>query len=282
MQPQLLASCFTTAGPVKPLMADERSPFPLESRITAAADAGFVGFGLLHADLIDAEERHGLAWVANHLSRNGIRYVELEMIYDWFADGDRRVASDRIRTDLLRAAEALGPIHIKVGGEIAGVEWPWERLVDDFGSLCEQAAAAGTRIAFEPMPFGQIPDLQTGRRLVDDAGHDAGGLMLDHCHMARGNVSLAEIASLPMRYLFGVELDDADAVPHGTLLEDTIDHRRLCGEGDLDVAGFVDAVRTAGFDGPWGVEILSERFRALTLDQQVTAAFTTTAAQLAR
>jgi sugar phosphate isomerase/epimerase len=33
--------------------------------------------------------------------------------------------------------------------------------------------------------------------------------------------------------------------------------RRLPGDGDFDIAGFVDAVRATGFQGPWGVEVLS-------------------------
>ena len=49
----------------------------------------------------------------------------------------------------------------------------------------------------------------------------------------------------------------------GTLLEDTFDNRRVCGEGDFDVAGFINAVRDLGWTGPWGVEDMSTEFRAL-------------------
>jgi sugar phosphate isomerase/epimerase len=37
----------------------------------------------------------------------------------------------------------------------------------------------------------------------------------------------------------------------------------LCGEGCFDLAGLVALLRDKGFDGPWGVEILSESFRRL-------------------
>ena len=33
--------------------------------------------------------------------------------------------------------------------------------------------------------------------------------------------------------------------------------RRLPGDGDFDIASFVAAVRATGFQGPWGVELLS-------------------------
>ena len=63
--------------------------------------------------------------------------------------------------------------------------------------------------------------------------------------------------------IFGVELDDAAAEIVGTLFEDTVDHRLLCGDGVFDLSGLVDLLRDKGFDGPWGVEILSASFRKL-------------------
>ncbi len=63
--------------------------------------------------------------------------------------------------------------------------------------------------------------------------------------------------------IFGVELDDAAPAVVGTLFEDTVDHRLLCGEGCFDLPGLVELLRTKGFRGPWGVEILSTSFRAL-------------------
>ena len=47
----------------------------------------------------------------------------------------------------------------------------------------------------------------------------------------------------------------------GTQFEDTVNHRLLCGEGSFDLRGLVALLRDKGFDGPWGVEILSTSFR---------------------
>jgi len=43
----------------------------------------------------------------------------------------------------------------------------------------------------------------------------------------------------------------------GTLFEDTVDRRLFCGEGAFDLTGLGQVLRDLGFDGPWGVEILS-------------------------
>ena len=41
----------------------------------------------------------------------------------------------------------------------------------------------------------------------------------------------------------------------------------FCGEGSFDLTGLVARAPRLGFDGPWGVEILSTSFRALPVSQ---------------
>lgn len=280
--PSILASCWTTAGDVGPMSEDQRSPFALEDRIAAAASAGYTGFGVVHADLLEAKRKRGYAALGEMFDRYGIAHVEVEMLNDWYTTGPARRASDAVRGDLLEAAAALRARHIKVGGDISGTPVNWDLFVSEFATLCAQAAQHGTRIAFEPMPFGNVPDLATARKLIDQAGEPAGGLILDLWHMARGGVGNSSIAALPGRYVIAAELDDADGTVVGTLLEDTLYRRRLCGEGSQDVTGFIRAVRATGFDGPWGVEILSAEFRRLDLDAQVTRSYSSTVRALRR
>ncbi len=46
----------------------------------------------------------------------------------------------------------------------------------------------------------------------------------------------------------------------------TCNMRRIPGEGDYDVIGFIKAVAATGYDGPWGNEILSEEYRRLPME----------------
>ncbi len=71
---------------------------------------------------------------------------------------------------------------------------------------------------------------------------------------------------MPLHRIIGVELDDADEHVVGTLFEDTVHRRRYCGEGAFDLTGMVAALRTAGWTGPWGVEILSDEHRAVPVE----------------
>jgi len=276
----LLATCWTTAGDAAPLRGDERSPLPLRERVESAAAAGFRGFGLVYADLVVAERDYGMAGIRSLLDDNGLVHLELELLTDWWADGPRRRRSDEVRRKLLEAAGALGARHVKVAPDVSGEPWDHDRWVAEFAVLAEDARQAGTRVGLEFLPWSNIRTVHDGLRLVRDAGHDAGGLVIDVWHTERAGTLPAELAGVPLRHIVGVELSDADAGQVGTLFEDTANRRRLCGEGAFDLQGCIRALRAAGWAGPWGVEILSEAFRRLPVGEAVAAAFATARAQL--
>ncbi|NTD93965.1 sugar phosphate isomerase/epimerase, partial [Agrobacterium tumefaciens] len=81
------------------------------------------------------------------------------------------------------------------------------------------------------------------------------------------------------RHVSSIELDDADQDVIGQLWEDTIYRRKLPGEGVLNPPAFIDAVRKIGYQGPWGVEILSETLRKLPVEEMAKRTYDATAAQ---
>jgi sugar phosphate isomerase/epimerase len=91
-------------------------------------------------------------------------------------------------------------------------------------------------------------------------------------HVERARTPAADLASVPLNRIIGVELDDADSQVVGTLFEDTVHRRRYCGEGAFDLTGIINALRTAGWTGPWGVEILSEEHRSLPVKEALSRA----------
>jgi len=80
--------------------------------------------------------------------------------------------------------------------------------------------------------------------------------------LTRGNIPYAEVATIPPAYIKYVELDDAKAELVGTIMEDTQVRRELPGEGAFDIPGFLAHVQQSGYDGLYGVEILSDQQRA--------------------
>ncbi len=262
-----MATCWTSAGDAASDRADLRSPLTLRSRIEGAAAAGFTGFGLLSDDLPAAIAQYRLTGIRTMLADNGITRLELESIPHWWSDGPEQAESDRVRHGLLDAAEALGARHLKVTPD--GNDRPWDRgrWAEKFAELASQAAGVGARLGIEFFPWSNIKTLGDGLQLVADAGHDAGGVIIDTWHVARAHTPIADLAAVPPELIIGVELNDADEQVVGTLFADTVHRRRYCGEGVFDLSGMINALRAAGWNGPWGVEILSEEHRSQPMDQ---------------
>ena len=264
---ELMATCWTSAGDAASDRADLRSPLSLRERVEGAAEAGFTGFGLLSDDLPAAVAEYRLTGIKTMLADNGITRLELESIPYWWADGPHQEDSDRVRQGLLDAAEVLGARHIKVTPD--GDDGPWDRgrWAEKFAALATQAAGVGARLGIEFFPWSNIKTLHDGLKLVADAGHDAGGVIIDTWHVARANTPVADLAAVPPERIIGVELNDADEQVIGTLFADTVHRRRYCGEGVFDLSGMINALRAAGWNGPWGVEILSDEHRSLSLEK---------------
>lgn len=274
-EPDLLATCWTTAGDALPLPGRDVSPLPLRSRVDAAAAAGFTGFGLMHADLAAFLETSDLETLRLLFDDNGFSSVELEFLTDWWLKGPARKASDETLRLLVAAAEVLRPHHVKVGPDIHGGTYDNDHWAAQFHRVCDAFASVGTSVALEFMPFSNISTLREGIALVETAGHPGGGLMVDLWHVRRSDLSLDELGKLPRRLLKGVEMDDGDAEPDGDPYTDTVLRRKLCGQGEFDVPAFINVMKSLGWDGPWGVEILSETYRVRPLAEAVHDAYTT-------
>ncbi len=281
---ELIASYWTIAGDVYPMGPNEISPFPFEKRVEVAARAGYRGLGLLHADLMAVSNRFGLKEMRRILDANGILHVELEFLSDWYAQGRARAKSDTVRKDLLEAAEALRARCIKIAPSIGepsldDVTPDMPRMIESFAALSREAANYGTSIALEIMPFSNIRTVSAALELVSTDPQPNGGLYLDIWHMARGGIDYSEVAKIPQQCIKAVELDDADRDVVGTLWDDTRFHRRLCGEGALDIPAFLKATRETGYRGPYAVEIISREHRHLSLEEEAKRSFETTRAQ---
>ena len=253
---ELLASYWTISAGL-PHTDKEYSPFDFKDRVEAAARAGFKGFGLWHADLDHILESRSLKEMKQILDDNDMKYVELEFLTDWFLDGERKKQSDIQKKKLLAAAEALQAKHVKVG-DFFREQCPMPRLIEAFAELCAEAAEHGTRIGFELMPFSMIDTLADSLTMVEGAGAENGGIVFDLWHIVKLKIPYEEVGRVPAQYLLSVELNDGTFEAPWSLHEDTVNHRRLCGDGEFDIKSFIECVQRAGYAGPWVIEVLSE------------------------
>jgi sugar phosphate isomerase/epimerase len=267
---ELVATAWTSAGDTSPMRKPATSPVPIAERIAAVADAGFTGLGLIADDLAAIRASIGFAGLGDLIAEAGLTHVEIELIERWWIPRGQLGHSYDVRDLLFEATDVLAPAFIKIGSELGTRTTHPEKLIPPLRELAEQAEDHGTRIAIETMPFSIIATVPMGAEIVAAAGHPAVGLLVDAWHVFRAGTSLDELrAALTPEMIYGVELDDAASRLRGTLFEDTVNNRLLCGEGCFDLRGLVAVLRGRGFDGPWGVEILSSSFRQLPVGQAV-------------
>ena len=278
----LVGLYWTVSGPVEVHVGREWSLFSWRDRCEEAAKVGFAGIGIWHADLEHVLETHTLAEMKATFDDAGLRHLELEFLMDWFVDpGDeRRAASDQQRRLLFDAAAVLEPHHIKIGN-IPATPAPLEQVTERFAELCADAAEHhAATIAYEIMPFDpNVRTLDDVITVAAGAGAPNGGIAIDTWHMGKLGIAPEELRRIPLEHLAWVELSDGQREDMPDPVDETINHRRLPGEGEFDVAAYVDVCRDMGYPGPWGVEVLSEELRNLPMEEIFKRAYETTSAQ---
>ena len=280
----LLALYWTVSGPVEVHVGREWSLFDWRDRCEHAARVGFSGIGLWHADLEHLLETSSLAELREVMDANGLRYLELEFLMEWFLDpaDERRRAADDTRTLLFEAAAALDAHHIKVGN-IPGTPCELSVLTERYGELCADAAREhDAKVVYEFMPFDvNVHDLDSALAVVGGAATTNAGLAIDTWHMAKLGIEPDDLRRIPTELLAWVELSDGRYENMPDLVDETVNHRALPGEGEFPIRDYVAVCRELGYGGPWGVEVLSDELRNLPIDRIFERAYETSSAQLA-
>ena len=279
---ELLALYWTVSGPTQAHVGREWSLFDWRDRCAQAARVGFAGLGLWHADIEHQLETSSLTEMRQIFDAAGLRYLQVEFLQDFFAaPGDPlRADSDRRRKLLFETAAAFDAHHIKIGN-IPGTPCELGRLTEAFAELCQDAADhTAAKIVYEFMPFDvNVNTLDAALELVQDADQPNGGLAIDTWHMAKLGIAPEDLRRIPARCLTWVELSDGQFQNMDDPVDETVNHRRLPGEGEFDIPGYVEVCREVGYAGPWGVEVLSEELRNLPIEEEFQRAYETTVAQ---
>jgi len=223
---------------------------PIEDRVRLAAANGFDGIGLWvgHYEQLEREgfAPHGLREL---LDRYGIGLREIEVITDLGTTG-----AAAARAEIAwRMADAFGCRYIQVigpaGGDLAAA-------ANAFGDLCDRGVDHGLVLGIEFLPFNDIGSVHEARRIVEAADRPNGGICVDIWHHERGARDLAAIAALPGELITGIQLNDGTRVPeHPDYYTDCLANRRAMGEGEFDIASFLEAVHATGTTAPWSLEV---------------------------
>jgi sugar phosphate isomerase/epimerase len=251
----LIASSYTLSGSA----VFQPPRFSFTDRVAAAANAGFTGIGVAVEDYVAMRQRGASdSELRRVLDDHGIAAVELEFLTNWWCDDERGKVARQQEDQFYAAADAFGARHVNVGspgnrGTLPALDLVAER----FGALCDRAARHELLVAFEFLPWSDVPDAATAWKLIHAADRTNGGILIDTWHYFRGAADPAQVRAIPADRSFVIQFDDADARMAGDWMEDTTDYRRLPGQGAFDLTGFVQMLDAIGVNTPFSVEILS-------------------------
>ena len=278
----LAAGHFTIAGSRVGAGYGTKSPWSFETRVEAAAAAGYTSIGMGEADYtgmraagVTDEELVGI------LERHGIWVSEIEFLFDWMYDDEDAREPAAIAENLYHMAEVFRPDHVNMGDSRYAPGPPLEVLAERYGEVCDRLAPIGVKAAIEFMPWTSIPDLDTACEIIERAGRENAGIDLDTWHYFRGPSHLGQLARVDPSLILAVALNDAGP-PLDDMILDTTRHRLLPGEGIFDLHGFLVALAATGATPLMGVEVLSDRQVALHPSEAARVSFDAASAVLAR
>ena len=143
-------------------------------------------------------------------------------------------------------------------------------LADNGISLGIEYVAPLTRRA--PYEHHFIHDLNGALQLIAAADAPNLGLLLDSFHWFCANESAAQIAALEARQIVAVHLNDA--IVNRPRDEQMAMERELPGEsGEINLAAFLQAVKTTGYDGPLTCEPMNKTLNELGADEAAARTF---------
>jgi 4-hydroxyphenylpyruvate dioxygenase len=234
----------------------------LREKLEAIAAAGFAAVEIFENDLIaypgsPAEVRRicgdlGLTIVTCQPFRD-FEGMPAEKRQRTFDRAERKFdLLEELGTNLLFVCSSLSP---EAQGGI-------ERLAADFAELGERAARRSMHVGYEALAWGRhVHDYRDAWEVVRRANHPHVGTVLDTFHIQSRNLDLSAIRNIPKEKILLVQLADAPRLQMD-YLSWSRHWRCLPGQGDFDLAGFMDALQATGYDGYLSLEIFNDRFRA--------------------
>ena len=148
----------------------------------------------------------------------------------------------------------------------------WPLAVERLRRLDETVRDTGLRLGLEFLgvrtlhpdrgPFF-IHNLAAALDLLEAAQVEASGLTVDSYHCHASGATFKQLRQAPAERITLLHINDAKPVP----LEDLDDQDRLMpGEGVIDLAGWLQAIASTGFDGTIALEVLGPRLADLDPD----------------
>jgi sugar phosphate isomerase/epimerase len=235
--------------------------YPLQDRLSAIADAGAAGFGFYVGDwLRNVAEGMTFDDLDRMLDRHGLCLAELEAFAVATPAGSSR---DRMNGFIDTAIELAARFGVRYMQSIGPTAEPGaaglEQVVDEFGALCDRAAAVGMTVGLEFLPFTTIATALDAMDVIDRVGRPNAGVCVDIWHHRRGSIDVDLAATIPGHLVAAIQMNDGTLAPqHDDYKMDCLLNRVPPGEGQMDALEFVTTMIEMGATVPWSVEVCQQ------------------------
>jgi sugar phosphate isomerase/epimerase len=223
------------------LTPDGRWGLRVSALASLARETGFSAVGLSFAQA-DAD-------AAVSLAANGVRCHELLAL----TLGRDEEANLRHAQKLAEAAHAVR------------AEW----VLTTFGAPLTRTSAraiarcaamfaeAGAKMAAEFSPLGQVTSIPAALAVVEAAGADRAGVLIDSWHFFRGDSTWENLEAVPLERIAYIQFDDAPEPVSDDGLDETMNRRVMPGDGTFELERFASTLLERGWQGLVSAEVLS-------------------------
>jgi sugar phosphate isomerase/epimerase len=251
----------------------------LSDLVAKAKSAKFKGAEFSVGEAADLIDREGVAAVHGLFTKGGVIAAGWGLPTNWRGDEAAWRADLEKLPRLAKAGAALGAKRtftwILSWDDNRPDAENWKFHVDRFTPIARILADHGVGVGLEflgPKTLYKnkahefIHSLERMVELCVAIGPNA-GLLLDCWHWHASGGTVEAIRKLTPERVVYVHVNDA---PSGVALDDLVDNRRcLPGEtGVIDIAGFLQALKAIGYDGPVTPEPFKKELNALPSDEE--------------
>jgi sugar phosphate isomerase/epimerase len=235
----------------------EISPEQLKTIIKATADAGFSGASLwaFHhnaAVAAGASPEEVKAW---HFDR-GLSVPVVESLIGW-EGGDRATIEEQCG-GTFEVASLYGAKA--VAGVVMGAEIDRAAATQGLALLGKMGADRGLKVCIEWLPWSGLPTIKSAWEMIQDAGGENIGLVVDTWHWLRqpGGPDPETLRQIPGDRIHCVQLDDTTAAGEGDdMMMESMTNRLLPGEGEVDWPGILGILDEIGADPIYAPEVFN-------------------------
>lgn len=238
--------------------AVEITPDDLESMVKATAAGGFSGVSLWafhHMGAVGAGVSPDT--VKGWHTDAGLSVPVVESLIGW--EGGDTAAIDAGCGPTFDVASFYGAKTV-AGVVMSPTLESFDAAAAGLAHLGKMASDRGIRVCIEWLPWSGLPDLKSAWKLIQAAGGDNLGLVVDTWHWLRqpGGPDVATLKTIPADRIHLVQIDDAAKEPSGEdPMMESMTKRELPGDGDVDFGELFAVLDEIGADPIWSPEIFN-------------------------